>query len=264
MAELTIKIIRADGSTACVSRGEGQAGLVFSDEYEEGDSIVVETSEANLHLMLQLDDALGASLVYLTERSLWYKIPFGEKKICYSPKAFLGKKHYLYVRTAYPEEIGMYRNLALNAADQHGETHCYPHASANVETRGGSVFAARNAIDGVVENRSHGEWPYSSWGINRDPNACFKLEFGREVDIDKIVLYTRADFPHDSWWTQATFTFSDGSTIDFQMEKSEKPHVCSFGKKRVSWLTVDRLIKADDPSPFPALSQIEVYGKEAE
>lgn len=136
MAELTIKIIRADGSTACVSRGEGQAGLVFSDEYEEGDSIVVETSEANLHLMLQLDDALGASLVYLTERSLWYKIPFGEKKICYSPKAFLGKKHYLYVRTAYPEEIGMYRNLALNAADQHGETHCYPHASANVETRG--------------------------------------------------------------------------------------------------------------------------------
>lgn len=264
MAELTIKIIRADGSTACVSRGEGQAGLVFSDEYEEGDSIVVETSEANLHLMLQLDDALGASLVYLAERSLWYKIPFGEKKICYSPKVFWGKKHYLYVRTAYPEEIGMYRNLALNAADQHGETHCYPHASANVETRGESVFAARNAIDGVVENRSHGEWPYSSWGINRDPNACFKLEFGREVDIDKIVLYTRADFPHDSWWIQATFTFSDGSKIDFQMEKSEKPHVCSFGKKRVSWLTVDRLIKADDPSPFPALSQIEVYGKEAE
>ena len=48
------------------------------------------------------------------------------------------------------------------------------------------------------------------------------------------------------------------------MEKSEKPHVCAFEKKRVIWLTFDRLIKADDPSPFPALSQIEVYGKEVQ
>lgn len=264
MAQLTIKIIRADGTEVCAESGENRADLVFSGEYGEGDAILLETSEKNLHLVFQPDDALGASLVYLTDSSLRYEIPFGEKKVCYSPKIFSGSMHYLYVRTAAQEEIGRYRNLARNPADQHGETHCYPHASANVETRGESVFAARNAIDGVVENRSHGIWPYSSWGINRDPDACLKLEFGREVEIDKIVLYTRADFPHDSWWTQATFTFSDGSTIDFPMEKSEKPHVCAFEKKRVSWLTFDRLIKAEDASPFPALSQMEVYGKEAE
>ncbi|MDO4291714.1 MAG: carbohydrate-binding protein [Eubacteriales bacterium] len=264
MAELTIKIIRADGSTACVSRGEGQACLVFSDEYREGDCIVLETSEAPLHLVYQVDDALGAALVYITEKNIRFEVPFGEKRICYSPKVFAGKKHYLYVRQASEAEISGDRNLAVNVMDQHGDPHCYPHASANVETRGESVFAARNAIDGVVENRSHGEWPYASWGINRDPNACLKLDFGREVEIDRIVLYTRADFPHDSWWTQATFTFSDGSSLDFPMEKSEKPHICSFAPRTVRWLTVDQLIKADDPSPFPALTQIEVYGKEAE
>lgn len=48
--------------------------------------------------------------------------------------------------------FGSCRNLAKNVMDQHGETNCYPHASANVETRGEAVFAARNAIDGV-----HGE-----------------------------------------------------------------------------------------------------------
>ncbi len=263
MAELTLKIQRGDGSTACVSRGEGQARLVFSDEYREGDEIILESSRANIHLFYQVDDALGGALVYITDKCIRYRVPFGEKRICYSPKVFSGKKHYLYVRQATKEEIAAYRNLAQNVMDQHGETHCYPHASANVETRGESVFAARNAIDGVTENRSHGEWPYASWGINRDPDACLRLEFGREVRIDRIELTTRADFPHDSWWTQATFTFSNGSSIDFPMEKSEEAHVCTFAPKTISWLTLDRLIKADDPSPFPALSQIAVYGTEA-
>ena len=44
-----------------------------------------------------------------------------------------------------------------------------------LETGGEAVFAARNAIDGIYENSSHGEWPYQSWGINRDPNACLTL-----------------------------------------------------------------------------------------
>lgn len=260
MVELTLKIERPGNGVICVSRGLGQAGMVFSDEYQEGDVIILESSEDHIHLVYQVDDALGSAPVYITDKCIRYAVPFGEKRICYSPKVFSGKKHYLYVRQAAEAEIAAYRNLAVNVMDQHGDTHCYPHASANVETRGESVFAARNAIDGVVENRSHGEWPYASWGINRDPNACLKLEFGREVKIDRIALTTRADFPHDSWWTRATFTFSDGSSIDFPMEKSEEAHVCTFETKKISWLTVDKLIKADDPSPFPALSQIEVYG----
>lgn len=262
MAELTLKIQHADGTIACESSGQDLACMVFSQAYQEGDCILLESSETNIHLVCQVDDALGSALVYITDKCIRYTIPFGEKRISYSPKVFSGDRHYLYVRTARESEVLAYRNLALNVMDQHGDTHCFPHASANVETRGESVFAARNAIDGVVENRSHGAWPYASWGINRDPNACLKLEFGREVVIDRIELTTRADFPHDSWWTQGTFTFSDGSSIDFPMEKSLDAHICTFEPKKVSWLTLDRLIKADDPSPFPALTQIEVYGTE--
>lgn len=60
------------------------------------------------------------------------------------------------------------------------------------------MFAARNAIDGVVANDSHGRWPYESWGINMQDDAELTLDFGRAVDFDRIVLYTRADFPHDN------------------------------------------------------------------
>lgn len=31
-----------------------------------------------------------------------------------------------------------------------------------------------------------------------------------------------------------------------------------------NWLKLSHLIKADDPSPFPALTQIEVYGTDTE
>ncbi|HCM12567.1 MAG TPA: carbohydrate-binding protein, partial [Lachnospiraceae bacterium] len=130
-------------------------------------------------------------------------------------------------------------------------------------TRGESVFASRNAIDGVRENHSHGPWPYQSWGINRQDDAKMKLEFGRKVIIDKIILYTRADFPHDNWWKEVSFLFSDGSSKVWELEKSDQAHVLQFEKQEVEWLEFYNLIKADDPSPFPALTQIEVYGTEA-
>lgn len=59
------------------------------------------------------------------------------------PQGISGNKHYLYAEVAREDEITAYRNLALNPADQHMDVPCYPHATANVETRGESVFAAK-------------------------------------------------------------------------------------------------------------------------
>ena len=212
--------------------------------------------------VIQVDDALGSAFVYLKANRFSYVVPFGEKRVCYSPKIFSGERHLLWARVATKEEMSAYKNLAINVADQHEESGCYPHASANVETRGESVFAAKNAIDGVRANASHGEWPYQSWGINMQDDATIKVDFGREVVADKIVLYTRADFPHDNWWTKVTVEFSDGSEFDWQLEKSYDPHIISFNKKTITWVRLKNLIKADDPSPFPALTQMEVYGVE--
>ena len=79
----------------------------------------------------------------------------------------------------------------------------------------------------------------------------------------KVVLYTRADFPHDNWWVQVTLRFSDGSSQDFALEKSRVGHVLTFPEREITWIELGNLIKADDPSPFPALSQMEVYGRNA-
>ncbi|MGN0371720.1 MAG: carbohydrate-binding protein [Enterocloster sp.] len=244
--------------------GSRQAVLAWKGEYEPGDQIEFKVDRTKAFYVIRVDDVMDEALVYLTKDMLVYEVPFEEKKTAVNPKAFTGERHYLTLRRAEDYEIRAYRNLAKNAADQHADNGCYPHAWANVETRGEAVFAARNAIDGVLANLSHGRWPYESWGINMQDDAQITVEFGRAVDFDTIVLYTRADFPHDNWWVQVTLTFSDGTSLAWDLDKRTDPHVLKLEKKGIRWVRLEKLIKADDPSPFPALTQIEIYGTESE
>lgn len=261
MVELSLKILKKDDNVVCTSRGIDEVNLVSTAEYEEGDRIILESSKKDVFLFVQVDDALGKAFILYKDR-IEYVVPYGEKRFSYSPKVFYGNRHLLSARVAREEEIKVYKNLALNVMDQHENSSYFPHVTANVETRGESKFAARNAIDGVTESRSHGSWPYESWGINMQDDAAMKMDFGRSVSVDRIVLYLRADFPHDNWWEQVTIRFSDGSSISPKLEKSELGQVITFEAKTIEWLELCDLIKADDPSPFPALTQIEVYGVE--
>ena len=88
-----------------------------------------------------------------------------------------------------------------------------------------------------------------------------RVDFGREVTTDRIEIYTRAYFPHDAWWTKATVRFSDDTTMICDLVKTDEGQEFTFPPKKVRWVQLEELIKADDPSPFPALSQLKVYGK---
>ncbi len=258
---MIIEIIR-NGETIARSSGNGESYLVYDRSYEEGDSIRL-TPEKQGFITLQLDAVLGRATLYTNGTPLTMTIPFAEKHDCYHEAVFRGESHFLWARNAYEWECCGYRNLSLNPYDTHENTSLFPHAKANIETRGESVFAARNAIDGIVASNGHGKWPWSSWGINRDPNAELSLDFGREIVTDRVIFYTRADFPHDAWWTEATLTFSDGSSISVPLEKKDGPQTIQFPARKTTSLMLSHLIKADDPSPFPALIQLEVYGSEA-
>lgn len=262
MCQLSIRITDAEGNILAERTSADFVNLVYSGEYHPGDKIVL-AAKPRSFLVIHLDDGMNPSFVYMKEPEYTLPIPFAEKRLSYNPKAFSGKIHLLTAHTAAEAEISSEKNLAQNEYDSHGNTSCFPHASANVETRDESVFAARNAIDGNTENHSHGNWPYESWGINRDPNAAIKIDFGRTVSIRRIVLFTRADFPHDNWWTRATLTFSDGTSEPVSMAKTDRPHSFDMAKDRITWVKMGSLVKDEsDPSPFPALTQIQVFGTE--
>ena len=162
MLKVTIK--NAEGQEILSKEGEQEIAFLYERTYEEGDRIVVESSEKNCFLWLQVDEVLGRSMIYLKD-AMEYIIPFGEKRLNKSPKAFCGSEHFIWLKRAKEFERKTYRNLALNVNDQSCSTTCYPHVSANVETRGEAVFAAVNGVDGVTANEGHWKWPFQSWEL---------------------------------------------------------------------------------------------------
>ena len=258
---LRISIVGADGAVKARAEGGDAVTLVYRTPYEEGDAIRMD-SDVLGYVAALLEDSMAETFDYLSGE-FRLAVPFGEKRVSYSPKSFTGDIHLLQVRRAEEQEIAACRNLVFNPLDSHDNNGFFPHASANVETRGESVFAARNAIDGCYANTSRGPWPYQSWGINRDPDAELLLDFGREVCVDRLVFTLRADFPHDNWWKQCTVWFSDGSQITAEFAKMGDRQEIDLEPRVVRWLKVGRLCKDEsNPSPFPALTQIEAWGTE--
>jgi len=74
-------------------------------------------------------------------------------------------------------------------------------------------------------------------------------------------VYLRADFPHDNWWKEITLAFSDGSTVTGNLRKLATGQTIAYEKRTVTWVEMKNLVKAETESPFPALTQIEVYGR---
>lgn len=259
---LELTIINRHGKTLHRAGAAEEVILVARHAFEDGDVIALASTELPCHLEVTLDAAMPPARIFLTESPLHFSVPSGARRKAYPPQAFSGDLQRLSCRCLRADELQSRRNLALNPFDDHGTPRAFPHAFANVETRGEAVFAARNAIDGEKANIDHGFWPFTSWGINRDPEASLTVDFGREVLVDEIAFYLRADFPHDAWWEEVSVTFSTGMTRRFQTAKSNARQAFALPETRLSWLRLHSLVKADDPSPFPALTQLEVMGRD--
>lgn len=243
----------------CEKTGDTQVQLYYQGGYRAGDEIRVSCDTPFIEL--QADQAIMPARLYVPAGEMVYRLPLsGDDPDVYPPFAFAGEQHVISLK---PDTRRGYRNLALNPADQRGETQAYPHVCANVETRNESVFAARNVIDGMHTSDGHGKWPYQSWGIGARTDAQITLDFGREVLVDEMVLYLRSDFPHDAYWVEGTAVMSDGSDLTFPLEGIGGPQRVALDRAhRVSWIRLERLVKCDMPSAFPALRQWEVWGQD--
>lgn len=230
--------------------------------YQSGDYIEVTMDTTNNYLIVQLEATLAPSLIYVPAKKWTYQILTtpAEKKAMVET-AFTAKRQHFSVRYAYPFEIENYQNLTFNAYDQKEFTGAYPHAHANVETRDEAVFFAKNAIDGRYGHLSHGSYPFASWGINQMSDAALTIDFGRLVTIDWVQVLLRSDYPHDSFWDEVTLEFSDGTQLQMQTTDTLGFQSLRFPEKETTLLRFCQLKKHPDDSPFPALTQIEAFGR---
>jgi unsaturated rhamnogalacturonyl hydrolase len=160
--------------------------------------------------------------------------------------------------------VADYRNVALNpAASTNREPVSFPHASSNSEYNQ-SEFAARCAIDG--NRRNDDVHDCGSWGPQKETNIWWRLDFGRPVEIDKLILFLRAAWtpdavPHDSYWTEATVEFSDGSVEKLELKKLASGQDFPLTPRTVTWLTLKNLKPAEDK--WCALAEFEAWGRDA-
>lgn len=289
---LTIEVRDATGRVRTSGFGEELASYdIRHESFEPGDTITLacdaDPGAAGVEVEAQLCDSLAPSRLWLPTGRLSFPVPFGRDADPYGPAAFSGDRHWGWARLLDARERPSFRNLALNSHDRpvwgrfslgssqgsheleapsgtpgsrDTRPQAYPHARTNTGTTD-SWFLARNAIDGIMRTGHHGRWPYGSWGINGRDDAWLEVDFGRPVTAEELVAFVRADFPHDAWWTSARVELSNGWAQEMPLEKTGKPQRLHLGEQRVTWLRVSNLRKADCDSPWPALSQLEVWGR---
>nr|MCR4719623.1 hypothetical protein [Bacillota bacterium] len=158
---IELSIIDKDGKQLLSQKGES-VDITYEKEYQEGDKIIIRKKDTDF-VALKLDDYLDESIVFSESSSLEFEIPFGNLKRGYDKNAFSGNSHHIRVYEPSDDIKYGYRNIALNSCDRRGQKRYFPHAYANLVTREDVCFYERNAIDGVCENKGHGDYPYHSW-----------------------------------------------------------------------------------------------------
>ena len=235
--------------------------FIYNAEYSEGDKIVINKKDVE-HLAIKLDDYIAESIIFSESGQITYEIPFGDLRRGYDERAFSGDKHR--IRVYEPEDKIKYgiRNIALNSHDKRGTSKYYPHAYANLVTRESVNFFERNAIDGVKENKGHGAYPYHSWAGGAREDLEYYIDFGTNVEVEKLVFYLRADFPHDTYWRAVDIEFDDRSRVTANFEKTADGQELVLPESKVTRkVHLTNFKQAELPFSWAALSQIEIYGR---
>jgi len=256
---LELKIISADGKEKFYGK-DTIIETIYNGEFSEGDKIVIHKTDCE-YLSVKLDESLKESIIFSPLSTIEFPIPFGGVKDGYSEDIFGGNNHKISVYEPDDEVKYGYRNIALNSHDIRGQKKYYPHAYANLVTRDAVCFYERNAIDGVTENKGHGSFPFHSWAGGAREDLEYYIDFGTPVQVDKLVFYLRADFPHDTYWKSLDVEFDDKTimTADFiKTEKGQELILESPKTTRIVHLT--NFKQAEIPFSWAALSQVEVYG----
>ena len=259
---LKLKLLSENGECKFKAFGE-EIDVHYSGAYEHGDKWRVELDYCEF-IKIKLDPTMAESIVYVPDGIFEFPIPFDyQRRACYAPGAFAGDDHRVYCAEPTEAEIYGQRNISLNSHDMHNVPKYFPHAVANFVTREDPCFFERNAIDGVTDNIGHGCFPYHSWGGGLREDLEYWVEFGTEVEVSKVTIHLRADFPHDTYWKEAELEFSDKSTVHIDLIGTKEGQTFEFEPKKTEYvkLTGFKQQRLEDGSlSFAALSQFSVYG----
>ena len=260
---LNLKLLAANGDVKFKAYGE-DIDVRYEGVYEPGDKWRLELTYCEF-VRMRLDPSLAESIVYIPDGVFEFPIPFDyHRNACYGKEAFSGDSHRVTVSEPTDAEIYGERLISLNSHDMHNVPKYFPHAVANFVTREDPCFFERNAIDGVSDNTGHGPYPFHSWGGGLREDLEFEVHFGTEVEVSRVTIHLRADFPHDTYWKEAELEFSDKSRVHVDLQGIADGQTFEFEPKKTEFVRMTGLKQQrleDGSLSFAALSQFSIYGK---
>lgn len=257
--KLSISYAATSGKSYSV-QAAGLATLNIDKAYTAGDTVTIKLPEGEKYLMLCLNAMMGEELVYVPSGTFTYTIPSGMN--AYPPTFGSAVNNTITARLPKEDELAEHRNLAANVYDLDSATTAYPHATSSSAYGDKAQFQERNAIDGFTANTGHENYPYQSWGPDHESGySWMQVDFGREVYVDEVQIYIRADFPHDTHYTSATLEFSDGTEMDITMTRTAEAQVFTFDAIKTSYIKIKDLVPADSStSLWSGIMELEAYG----
>ena len=266
--EIKLEYITAKNKTYSAT-GEGMVILYTTAKYSANDKIVITLPKGEKYLAMSLNSRVGEAIIYCPSGKFTYTMPNTGSIFPNTMDPGSGinyQSQTITARVVTAEELAKKHNLALNPYDLTSASGSYPHASTSNVNDKNLYWEARCAIDGFTANEGHGEYPYQSWGPNDNVKATdhFTIDFGREVTVDELVVVIRADFPHDSYFTGCTVTFSDGTSKQINLTNSALEQVIDLGGVKTSSIKLSGFTveTAGATTPYAALTEVKVMGTE--
>ena len=260
---LNLKLLAENGDVKFKAYGE-DIDVRYEGVYEPGDKWRLELTYCEF-VKMRLDSTMAESIVYIPDGTFEFLIPFDyERDCCYGKDAFSGDSHRVTVSEPTEAEIYGERLISLNSHDRHNVSKYFPHAVANFVTREDPCFFERNAIDGISDNLGHGPYPFHSWGGGLREDLEFEVHFGMEVEVSRVLIHLRADFPHDTYWKEVDLEFSDNSKVHVDLKGTAEGQSVEFEPRKTEFVRMTGLKQqrlADGSLSFAALSQFSIYGK---
>ena len=146
------------------------------------------------------------------------------------------------------------RNLAVNEDAYTYYLRSYPRVTSNSHYRYRPEFSPNNAIDGKRESNTY-------WRPARRTDTWLMVEFGREVETERIIITLHQNDGLEKTWTGATLEFSNGEKVAIKLKNTSEPQEFAFPKQQCTWV---KLVDLQERFPLGdnGIVEFEVYGKD--
>ena len=88
------------------------------------------------------------------------------------------------------------------------------------------------------------------------------IEFGRPVEIDKLVAVVRYNTNQNNHWEEATVEFSDGSKVKIESKYNGERQAFPIEKRVVTSMKFTKLVDRR-PGGYTAFHEVEAWGRPA-